>query len=169
MFIRFVTQAVLIILLSSCAKPSSPWKRQDMKKALKSIYSTRIFYTPPCPFAEVGLSFVWDPCGHKAYLFLLCGSFDQSCRKQRVDFAYAIDNVVYTSQAVLMKGGQVAEIDTESAHRIFEALYHKKIVVIQSGAYQSIIPPCDFPELFADKFGIKNCVPKIFHQVLPIS
>lgn len=139
-----------------------------MKRALKSIYSIRIFYTPSCPYEEVGLSYVWDPCGRKAYLFVLCGTFDPSCKKQRIDFSYITDNKIYNSQATLMKGGQVAELDSESSERIFQALSQGKPIAIKSGIYQSIIPSCDFPELYEDKFGIKNCVPKILYNVLPL-
>jgi hypothetical protein len=139
-----------------------------MKRALKSIYSTKIYYTPPCPFAEVGLSFIWDPCGRKTFLFLLCGTFDKSYCKQSLNFAYAIGNQAFESKAVLMKGGQVAELDAESSERIFQALMNGSIVVIEAGPYQSVIQPCDFVDLYKDRFGIKNCVPRVVYNAIPI-
>lgn len=139
-----------------------------MKRALKSIYATKIYYTPPCPFAELGLSFVWDPCGRKTYLFLLCGAFDKTYRKQVIEFNYAIGNEVFTSKATLLKGGQIAEIDEESSERIFTALMQNSPVVIASGPYQTLIHPCDFVELYEDRFGIKNCVPKIVYNAIPV-
>ena len=67
-----------------------------------------------------------------------------------------------------MKGGQVAALDAESSERIFQALMHGQTVIIETGAYQSIIQPCDFVELYQDRFGIKNCVPKIVYNAIPV-
>ncbi|MEI6531719.1 MAG: hypothetical protein WCN87_02745 [Chlamydiota bacterium] len=158
----------LLLLLASCNRAPTPWKRQDIKRALKSIYSTRIFHTPACPYSEVGLSFVFDHCGPRAYLFVLCGGFPQSYTKNILEFVYAVDTEAYKGTVHVMKGCQVAEIDKASLERILEALKNKKTVVIQIGNYQSVIPSCNFPEILADKFGIQNCVPRLVYQAIPI-
>lgn len=168
---RLYLRTLLLALLlgsASCSVGPATWRRQDIKKEINSIYSTRIFFNPPCPFAEAGLSFIWDPCGERAYLFVLSGCLEAGVQKNHVPFAYAIDNQVYQATAFLMKGGQVAELDNKTTKQLFHAFYHKKTVVIQIGPYTSIIPSGSFSQLYDDKIGIKNCIPRIIHNFVDI-
>ncbi|MCX6995066.1 MAG: hypothetical protein NTY13_04510 [Chlamydiae bacterium] len=168
MYKKLVLFLPILLLLFSCNRNPTPWEKQDIKRALKSIYSTRIFYTPRCPYSEVGLSFVFDHCGDKAYLFLLYGGFNNSNTKNLLEFTYVIDAQAYTGILQVMKGRQVAELNKESREHIFEALKANKTVVIQVGDYQSIFPSCNFTALLDDKFGIHNCLPRIVYEAIPI-
>lgn len=126
-----------------------------------STYATRLVHNPSCPYSELGLSFVFDQCGKKATIFLLCGCFDRTFVKQQIDFVYAIDNQRFESRATLMKGCQMATLDKVTTERLFEALMQGKTVAINASNHITVINPCQFAELYKQRYGWKNCLPRM--------